>query len=49
MDTENRQTAVRGEGVWGAGKAEGIKKKNLTDTNNSMAITGGKEGCVEGG
>ena len=58
MDTENRLTAVRGDGLGGLGeKSEGIKqrkKERLKDTDNSLVIARGKgvwgreEGVKEG-
>ena len=42
-DTENRLTAVRGEGVWRAGwKRLSRKKKPSQDTDNSTVIARGQ-------
>ena len=58
IDTEDRPTSVRGEGVWGlSDKGDWIKqtktnkqtnKTKPMDTDDSMVITGGKGGIWGG-
>ena len=51
MDTENRLTAVRGEGAGGwVRKVKGLhkEKERLMDADNSTVISGGK-GVLRGG